>query len=88
MRTVLGRNACVALTGERVDAVVSQEIDAQRRRIADPASGEDLGELPGVRSVIGRADLGDVVAVAVVRDSDLAPVPADRAATATTAAQV
>lgn len=38
--------------------------------------------------MIGRADLGDVVAVAVVRDSDLSPVPADRAATATTAAQV
>lgn len=86
--TVAGTMSVLALAGERVTAVVSEEISVTERRLADPATGEDLGLLPGTARVTGAGEVGDPIDVLVLPGSGLDPLPASRAGIGTTFATV
>ncbi len=71
---LLGGQAYVAVFGERVTAVVSEESSVLSRRLADPATGADLGELSGTRSITGAGEVGEPIDVLVAPGVDPQPV--------------
>lgn len=71
---LLGGQAYLAVLGERVTAVVSEESSVLSRRLADPATGADLGELSGTRSVTGAGEVGEPIEVLVAPGVDPQPV--------------
>ena len=71
---LLGGQAYLAVLGERVTAVVSEESSVLSRRLADPATGADLGELSGTRSITGAGGVGEPIDVLVAPGVDPQPV--------------
>ena len=71
---LLGGQAYVAVFGERVTAVVSEESSVLSRRLADPDTGADLGELSGTRSITGAGEVGEPIDVLVAPGVDPQPV--------------